>query len=198
MSPGMDFPQQACWNAVMPYEPPPDLATLNLAQITELVAARKLPPVENWQPAHRGDSEMRILADGRWLHQGGEITRPAMVRAFSSLLRKDDDGFWLVTPHEKLSIIVEDAPFIAVEVESSGNGKERMLAFRLNTDDLVIAGSTHPIELRPLPYLHVRHGLWAKIARPAYYALAEWALAEGNTQPGVWSDGQFFALGTAG
>lgn len=182
----------------MPYEPPPELAGLSLAQIAELVAARKLPPVTSWTPDRSGDSEMRITADGRWFHQGGEITRPAMIRAFSGLLRRDaNDSYWLVTPQEKLSIEVEDVPFTAVEMQSEGAGEARNLAFRLNSDDLVIAGPDHAIEARPLPYLHVRDGLWARIARPVYYELAEAALAEGNNPPGLWSNGAFFALGYA-
>jgi uncharacterized protein len=179
----------------MPYDPPPALASLSLAQIAELVAERKLPPVSQWQPEKTGDSDMRIAADGRWYHQGGEITRPAMVRAFSTLLRNDRDGYWLVTPQEKLSIEVEDAPFIAVEMQSEGKGNARKLAFRLNSDDLVIAGPEHAIELRPLPYLHVRDSLWAKIARPVYYELAEAALDENQTPPGVWSNGTYFPIG---
>lgn len=180
----------------MPYEPPPELAGLSLAQIADLAAERKLPPVSQWNPQHSGDSEMRIATDGRWYHQGGEITRPAMVRAFSGLLRRDEDGsHWLVTPQEKLSIIVEDAPFQAVEMQSEGEGAARKLAFRLNSDDLVVAGPDHAIELRPLPYVHVREGLWAKVSRPVYYELAELALAEGNNPPGLWSEGVFFAIG---
>lgn len=180
----------------MPYEAP-DLANLNLTEIADLAAARKLPPVEDWQPEKSGDSEMRIATDGKWYHQGGEITRPAMVRAFSSLLRRDSDGsHWLVTPHEKLSIIVEDAPFIAVEMHSDGLGEKRSLAFRLNSDDLVVAGPEHIIELREaLPYLHVRGGLWAKLARPVYYELAEIALEDNPDALGFWSQGRFFKIG---
>ena len=180
----------------MPYEPPPELASLSLAQIAALVEERKLPPVDQWTPTHVGDSEMRIAADGRWYHQGGEITRPAMVRAFSGLLRRDDDGsHWLVTPQEKLSIEVEDAPFLAVEMQNEGEGQTRKMAFRLNSDDLVIAGPDHAIVMRPLPYLHVRGGLWAKIARPVDYELAEAALSEGNDPPGLWSNGTYFVIG---
>jgi uncharacterized protein len=181
----------------MPYDAP-DLAKLSLPEIAELVAARKLPPVESWQPEHVGDSEMRIASDGKWYHQGGEITRPAMVRAFSSLLQRDNDGsHWLVTPQQKLSIAVDDAPFIAVELQSDGDGENRALAFRLNSDDLVVAGSDHALELRDgLPYLHVRGGLWAKLARPVYYELAEIALAESPDDPRVWSNGVAFAIGT--
>ena len=182
----------------MPYEPPPELASLGLNEIAKLVADRKLPPVNEWHPAQSGDSEMRIAADGRWFHQGGEIRRPAMVRAFSSLLRCDDDGScWLVTPYERLSIIVEDAPFIAVELRNEGAGQQRALAFRLNSDDLVIADSEHALEFRPLPYLHVRGGLWAKVARPVYYELANMALDESNSPNGLWSDGVFFPMAGA-
>lgn len=179
----------------MPYEAP-DLAKLNLSEIAELVANRKLPPVESWEPAETGDSEMRIASDGKWFHQGGEITRPAMIRAFSSLMRRDADGqHWLVTPQQKLSIIVDDVPFIAVELQSEGRGQARSLAFRLNTDDLVFADGEHPIEVRDgLPYLHVRGGMWAKLARPVYYELANLALAENADAPSIWSKGSQFQL----
>ncbi len=179
----------------MPYDAP-DLANLNLSDIAELVAARKLPPVESWAPAHTGDSEMRIAADGTWFHQGGEITRPAMVRAFSSLLRRDAEGqHWLVTPQQKLSIIVDDAAFIAVELQTEGEGSGRTLAFRLNSDDLIIADADHSVKMRSgLPYLHVRGDLWAKLARPVYYELANLALAESPQSPCIWSKGAKFDL----
>lgn len=182
----------------MPYEAP-DLARLSLAEIAGLVEQRKLPPVENWQPEHVGTSEMRIAVDGKWFHQGGEITRPAMIRAFSSLLRRDADGsHWLVTPQQKLSIEVADAPFVAVEMQNEGSGQARNLAFRLNSDDLVVAGPDHILELNNgLPYLNVRGGLWAKLNRQVYYDLAEIALEENPEKPGVWSEGIFFVIGTA-
>lgn len=179
----------------MPYEAP-DFAKLGLNDIADAVAARKLPPVESWQPSDIGDSEMRIAADGKWYHQGGEITRPAMVRAFSSLLRRDSDGsYWLVTPQQKLSIMVDDAPFIAVEMHSEGHGPERTIAFRLNSDDMVFADGEHPLELRnTLPYVHVRAGLWAKLARSVYYELVEYAVNENPDAPRLWSKGQCFDL----
>ncbi|WP_295497289.1 DUF1285 domain-containing protein [Sphingorhabdus sp. EL138] len=179
----------------MPYEAP-DLAKLTLSDIAELVAARKLPPVESWEPANVGDSEMRIASDGKWFHQGGEITRPSMIRAFSSLLRRDADGrYWLVTPQQKLSIIVDDAPFIAVELQSEGEGPERSLAFRLNSDDLIFADADHAIEMRGgMLYVHVRGGLFAKLARPVYYELANLALAESPEAPSIWSKGAQFQL----
>ena len=131
----------------MPYTPPPELASLSIAEIAELAAAQKLPPVDQWDPQETGDSEMRIAADGTWYHQGDPIRRPAMVRAFSSILRREpDDSYALVTPYQKLSIVVEDAPFVAVELESQGSGADRTLAFRLNTDHLVVADADHPLQ----------------------------------------------------
>jgi uncharacterized protein len=184
----------------MPYAPPPELATLSLSQVAELVAARILPAVDDWNPANTGDSEMQILADGRWLHQGSDITRPAMIRAFASLLRCDNGQHYLVTPYEKLSIIVDDAPLVAVELLSEGSGTTRNMALRLNTDDLVILDTAHPLVMRyetepPLPYINVRGALWAKLSRPVYYEMAEIALTENPSNPGLYSSGVFFPFG---
>lgn len=182
----------------MPYTPPPELASLSIAEIAELVEAQKLPPVDQWDPQESGDSEMRIAADGTWYHQGDPIKRPAMVRAFSSILRREaDDSYALVTPYQKLSIIVEDAPFVAVELESEGSGADRTLAFRLNTDHLVVADADHPLRFgtdKPQPYLQVRRGLEAVLARPVYYQLAELALEEAADPLGIWSAGTFFPM----
>ena len=182
----------------MPMPPPPeDLSRLSLAEIARLVEEKRLPPVEKWHPTHCGDSEMRIARDGTWFHQGSPIGRIAMVRLFSTILRREPDGgFVLVTPAEKLDIEVEDAPFVAVELKSEGEGKNRSLAFRLNTGDLVVAGPAHKLrfEAGPHPYVEVRNGLDALVARPVYYELAEIALAEGAEPPGVWSGGLFFPL----
>ncbi len=187
----------------MPMDPLPDLATLSLADIARLMAERRLPPVEQWNPDHCGDSEMRIAADGTWFHQGSPIGRAEMVRLFSTILRREPDGsFVLVTPVEKLSITVEDAPFIAVELASEGTGESRRLAFRLNTGDLIVADADHKIEMRgtgeePRPYLHVRNGLEALIARPVFYELANIAIdeKEGNDRSlGLWSCGTFFSM----
>jgi hypothetical protein len=177
----------------MPYEPPPELAGLSLGEIATLVEQRKLPPVDQWSPKESGDSHMRIAADGKWYHEGGEITRPAMVRAFSSLLLRDGEGHWLVTPQQKLSIEVEDAAFIAVDVKRDGDG----LAFRLNTDDLVIAGPDHPIVARgdadvPAIYLAVRHGTEARVNRSTWLQLAEMATEDGHDF--VESQGVRFSL----
>lgn len=184
----------------MPYTPPPELASLSLTKIAELVAAQKLPPVDQWDPQDSGNSEMRIAADGTWYHQGDPIKRPAMVRAFSTILRQEkDDSYSLVTPYQKLSIIVEDAPFVAVEMENEGAGKDRKLAFRLNTDHLVIADDLHKLSFSkdqtdPRPYLHVRGGMEAVLARPVYYALAEMALEDDLEPFGISSHGAFFPI----
>jgi hypothetical protein len=176
--------------------PPDDLAGLGLAEIARLAEARRLPPVDSWNPAHCGHSHMRIARDGTWFHEGSPIGRPAMVRLFSTILRREPDGgHVLVTPAEKLTIDVEDAPFLAVEMKSEGDGPARRLAFRLNTGDIVVAGPAHPLRLGARPYLAVRAGLDALVARPVYYELAGIALAEGADPPGLWSDGVFFAIG---
>lgn len=184
----------------MPYTPPPELASLSIAQIAELAEAQKLPPVDQWDPQETGDSEMRITADGTWYHQGDPINRPAMVRAFSSILRREaDGGYALVTPYQKLSIIVDDAPFVAVELESEGSGAQRTLAFRLNTDHLVIANADHSLRFgadKPQPYLQVRSGLEAVLARPVYYQLAELVLEQDADPIGIWSGGVFFPMPT--
>ncbi|GGC22137.1 hypothetical protein GCM10011371_07230 [Novosphingobium marinum] len=182
----------------MPYEPPPELQELTLTEVAELVAARKLPPVEQWQPENTGDSHMRIAADGRWFHDGSEVKRPAMVRAFASLLMRDNTGqHWLVMPYQKLSIEVEDAAFIATDVKRDGDG----LVFRLNTDDLVIAGPDNPVRAKgdpdtPAIYVTVRHGCEARLNRSTYAQLAEMALESDDLS--VSSKGAEFSLVPAG
>ena len=185
----------------MPMMPaPPDLSGLSLADIARLLQEEKLPPVDRWTPEHCGSSGMRIARDGTWFHEGSPIARPAMVRLFSTILRREPDGsFVLVTPVEKLDIEVEDAPFVAVELKSEGEGETRSLAFRLNTGDLVVAGPDHPLRFAgggdgPHPYVEVRRGLDALIARPVYYELANLALADGGEPAGLWSGGAFFPL----
>ena len=184
----------------MPYEPPPYLAELTLAEIAEQVAARKLPPVEGWAPTKIGESHMRIAADGTWYHDGGVISRPAMVRAFSGLLTRDEAGqHWLVSPFEKLSIEVDDAAFIAVDcVQRDGE-----IAFRLNTDELVVAGPEHALRAAgdpetPAIYLHVRRGCEARLNRSTYAQLAEIAMETSGDDWLVTSQGAIFSLIAAG
>ena len=179
----------------MVYTPPPELAGMSLADIAEAVAERRLPPVEQWSPENVDDSHMVIRADGTWLHDGREITRQAMVRAFSGLLNREEDGsYWLVVPYQKLSIEVEDACFIATDV----NRVDGDLAFRLNTDELAVAGPDNPIRAagdpdQPALYLHVRRGCEARLNRSTYEQLARIALAEGEDWT-VTSGGETFSL----
>ncbi len=187
----------------MPMEPPPDLASLSLADVARLASEKRLPPVERWNPTHCGDSDMRIARDGTWFHMGSPIGRPEMVRLFSTILRREPDGSYvLVTPVEKLDIAVEDAPFVAVEMKAEGDGRTASLAFRLNTGEIVAADADHKLRFvqaadGPRPYLHVRGGLEALVARSVYYEIADRALAWDEAPPGVWSNGTFFALDPA-
>ena len=177
-----------------------DLSGLSLAEIARLMEEKKLPPVDKWNPTHCGNSAMRIARDGTWFHEGSPIGRSAMVRLFSTILRREPDGgYVLVTPAEKLDIEVEDAPFLAVELKSEGEGTDRSLAFRLNTGDVVVASAEHPLRFvskvdGPHPYVTVRSGLEALVARPVYYELANIALDEGAEPAGLWSGGTFFPL----
>ncbi len=186
----------------------PALSAMSLAEVARAVAEKRLPPVETWNPSWCGHSDMRIARDGTWFHSGTPIGRPALVRLFSTILRREADGsFVLVTPVEKLGITVEDAPFLAVEALSEGEGAARRIAFRLATDEMVVAGPMNPLRIEmsadgsPRPYLHVRgtigHGLEALVSRAVFYDLANWALLEQEARGGalgLWSEGAFFAF----
>jgi hypothetical protein len=159
--------------------------------------ARGLPPVHLWHPAHCGDIDIVIKKNGLWFHEGTPIGREALVRLFSTVLRRDPDGFHLVTPVEKMKITVEDAPFIATRVDRTADG----LVFTTNVGDRVEAGPENAIRVEmdpqtgePRPYLHVRRGLDALINRPVFYELVEIATARGG-QYWVTSNGAEFALG---
>jgi uncharacterized protein len=179
--------------------PSRDSAGRSLGELAALLKAGKLPPVHLWNPTHCGDSWMRIARDGTWFHEGSPIGRKELVRLFSTILRREPDGSYvLVTPYEKLDIIVEDAPFIAIEATTAGEGRDRRLIFRTNVDDLVEAGPEHILRVdtaadgTPRPYVHVRGGLEALINRPVFYELADLALAEAASPPGLWSGGVYF------
>ncbi|MEM6477121.1 MAG: DUF1285 domain-containing protein [Pseudomonadota bacterium] len=180
----------------MPYDPPPYLAEMTLAQIAEQVSLRKLPPLEQWDPQSIGESHMHITADGTWYHEGGVIHRAAMVRAFSGLLTRDDAGqHWLKSPVEKLSIEVDDAAFIATDCIL----RDGEIAFRLNTDELVVAGPEHGLRAAgdpetPAIYLHVRRGCEARLNRSTYAQLAEIALETSGDDWLVTSQGAIFSL----
>ncbi len=163
---------------------------------------RGLPPVHLWTPAHSGEIDIVITADGRWIHEGATINRAALVRLFSTVLRKDPDGYWLVTPVEKMKITVEDAPFIATGLDvATGSDGSPVLAFATNVGDVVEAGPDNalrveidPATQEPRPYLHVRRGLEALISRPVFYQLVEMA-QERDGVLGVESAGTWFPLG---
>ena len=180
--------------------PPIELNGVSLAELQALIDERRSPPVDQWNPQRCGHSEMRIARDGTWFHQDSPINRPAMVRLFSTVLRREPDGSHvLVTPVEKLEIEVEGTAFRAVEMQIDGSGEGRQIAFRLNSGDAVIAGAEHPLTLvegehGPSPRIAVRHGLEAELSRAIYYELAEIALSEGHDPPGVWGGGRFFPL----
>lgn len=170
----------------------------------EMASGRGLPPVENWHPAHCGDIDIRIARDGTWYHQGSPIGRYELVRLFSTILRKDPDGYHLVTPAEKMRIAVEDAPFLAVLCRAEGDGAAQQLIFTTNVGDEIEAGPEHRIRVEtdpatgePAPYIHVRRGLEAKIARAVFYQLADLAVGGEGGMLGVWSGGEYFELGQA-
>ena len=183
--------------------PPIELQGLSLSELQAMIDERRLPPVDKWNPERCGDSEMRIARDGTWYHQGSPITRPAMARLFSTVLRREPDGSHvLVTPVEKLDIEVETTAFRAVEMQSEGEGRDRKIALKLDSGDAVIVGAEHPLTVAegdngPSPRVLVRHGLEAELSRPIYYELADIAVAEGADPPGIWSDGAFFPLASA-
>lgn len=174
---------------------------ISLAELQRLLDERRLPPVDKWNPEHCGHSGMKIARDGTWYHEGAPISRPAMVRLFSTVLRREADGrHVLVTPAEKLDIEVESTAFRAIQMTREGAGRDQRIAFSLDSGDAVILGPQHPLtiaetKLGPLPRILVRHGLEAELARPVYYELAELALAEESS--GVWSSGMFFPLEAA-
>ena len=169
-----------------------------VAEAAKQAPGRGLPPVHLWNPAHSGEIDIVIRRDGSWAHEGSTIQREALVRLFSTVLRKDPDGIYLVTPVEKLKIRVEDAPFIATRVDREGAA----LKFQTNVGDEVEAGPDNAIRVEvgedgePRPYVHVRRGLEALIARPVFYQLVDLA-EEREGALGVASNGAWFPLGRA-
>ena len=180
---------------------PIEAAGLSLTELAKAIAARGAsPPVDRWNPPHCGHSEMRIARDGTWFHQGPPIDRPAMVRLFSTILRREADGHHvLVTPIERLDIDVEATAFRATQMTMAGGGEDRRIGLTLDSGDALIVGADHPLTIvetneGPSPPVAVRFGLEAELTRPLYYELAEIPLAEGHDPPGIWSDGIFFSL----
>lgn len=147
-------------------------------ELRALQASRRLPPVARWHPQRVGRIDIHIDAEGVWRHEGAPFTRPALMKLFASILRKEADGYYLVTPQEKFRIKVDDAPFLAVECETQGEGAQRRIWLRTNADDVVNVDAQHPVWVRdgpqgPRPYVRVREDLDALIARPLYYQLVD-------------------------
>ena len=187
-------------SAAQPSAPPAmGLQTL-MAQAQRAARGKSLPPVHLWNPPNCGDIGMKILRDGTWIYGGTPIGRKALVRLFATILRLDDDGVhYLVTPVEKIPIAVEDAPFQAVLMTAKGKGAKQALYFETNVGDMVAADETHFLRFRfdqdatPHPYVMVRAGLMARLARPVFYQLVELAVTH-RSQFGIWSGGAFFPM----
>ena len=169
-------------------------------------AGKGLPPVHLWNPPFCGDLDMRIASDGTWFYMGTPIGRPALVRLFSTILKREDGKHFLVTPVEKVGIRVDDAPFVAVEMLKEKDGRGRVLRFRTNVDDWVACDSFHQLRFEAAadggltPYLHVRSDLWAKVTRALYYDLVDMGeerVVDGSPMFGIWSGGEFFAMADA-
>ncbi|MCU1716707.1 DUF1285 domain-containing protein [Pseudomonas sp. 5P_3.1_Bac2] len=175
-----------------------------LAQIPK-ADGKGLPPVHLWNPDFCGDIDMRIARDGTWYYLGTPIGRKPMVKLFSSIIRRDGDDYFLITPVEKVGIKVDDAPFVAVTLAVEGQGAEQVLRFTTNVEDEVVAGSEHPLRFalaegtdEPAPYVHVRSNLEALIHRNVFYQLVDLAVSreiDGQSWLGVYSRGEFFPIG---
>jgi hypothetical protein len=164
------------------------------------------PPVERWNPAYCGEIDLRIAADGTWFYNGTPIGRPALVRLFASILRKDPERHVLVTPVERVGVVVEDAPFQAVEMAVEGEGEARRIAFRTNVDDLVQVGAASPLRFERdrgggiKPYVLVRGGLWARVTRALTYDLVDMGEErhfESRAMFGIAVEGQFYPIAPA-
>jgi len=175
-----------------------------LEQLLREAAARPDAPVDRWNPPYCGDIGLAIKADGSWTYRDSPINRPALVKLFARVLRKEDDGrTYLVTPVEKIDVAVADAPFLAVEMETQGEGRVQTLTFRTNVDDIVVAGPRHPVSfaIEPVtgglkPYLLVRGRLTALLSRPLTFDLADLLQPESDTSNalGLWSNGAYFPV----
>jgi hypothetical protein len=183
----------------------PDSAGLDaIAGAAKRAGERGPPPVHLWNPPFCGDLDMRIAADGTWFYLKTPIGRPALVKLFSSVLKREGEKFFLVTPVEKIGITVDDAPFTAVEMKQEGEGASRTLSFRTNVDEWVTCGPEHALRFEPeqetgglKPYLHVRRDLWALVTRALFYDLVELGEEreiDGRRMFGVASGAEFYAM----
>jgi hypothetical protein len=185
----------------------PETGLEGIAGAVRQAGTKGLPPVHLWNPPFCGDLDMRIAADGTWYYLGTPIGRPALVRLFASVLKREGEKYFLVTPVEKVGIVVDDAPFLAVEMHAEDAAGASVLNFRTNVDDWVACDAEHVLRFEPeqgtgglKPYLHVRRDLWAKVSRPLFYDL----VARGEERPlngermfGIASGGEFFVMARA-
>ncbi len=182
-----------------------DQQQITLEALETQLRNQKKPPVQSWHPQKSGTIDITIMRDGRWLHEGSEIKRSELVRLFAGILRLDDDGYYLVTPVEKLSIEVQDAPFIAVSARYlKDEDQRRLIVLETNVGDEVLLDAAHPmwveedpVTAEPSPYMHVRHGLNALISRNVYYELVDAGEIRGNELI-LMSAGELFSLGLIG
>ncbi|WP_299825616.1 DUF1285 domain-containing protein [uncultured Roseobacter sp.] len=172
----------------------------NLAASLTAAKTRGLPPVHLWNPPFCGDLDMRIARDGTWFYQGTPIGRPGLVKLFSSILKKEGDKYFLVTPVEKVGITVDDAPFVAVDFEASGTGEDQVLTFETQVEDKAVASADLPIRVvrdpetgEPSPYIRIRAELEALIDRKSFYRLVDLGVHHDDWF-GVWSKGTFFPI----
>lgn len=186
----------------------PEPTAEGLIAATRGATRRRPPPVHLWNPEFCGDLDMRIARDGTWYYLGTPIGRPALVRLFSSILKREGDRYYLVTPVEKVGIVVDDAPFVAVDFTVEGAGHEQLVTFETHVGDLVTVDPAHPIRVEhdpetgePAPYVLVRSGLEALIDRKSFYRLVDLGcehVVDSVPRFGVWSGGAFFPIGEAG
>jgi uncharacterized protein len=178
----------------------------SLIEATREFARRGPAPVHLWNPPFCGDLDIRVAAEGTWFYLGTPIGRPGLVKLFASVLKREGDAYFLVTPVEKVGIRVDDAPFLAVEMAAEGEGDAAVLRFRTNVDDWVRCDSAHGLRFVRsaadglIPYLHVRGDLWAKVTRPLYYDLVDRACeraVDGQVMLGVTSSAAFFPIAAA-
>ncbi|WP_195820936.1 DUF1285 domain-containing protein [Roseobacter sp. MH60115] len=172
----------------------------SLAASLTAAKTRGLPPVHLWNPPFCGDLDMRIARDGTWFYQGTPIGRPGLVKLFSSILKKEGEKYFLVTPVEKVGITVDDAPFVAVDFEASGAGEDQVLTFETQVEDRAVASADLPIRVvrdpetgEPSPYIRIRAELEALIDRKSFYRLVDLGVHHDNWF-GVWSKGTFFPI----
>ncbi len=188
----------------MSKEPITSASAESIVDAVRAAQGKGLPPVETWSPAPSGDMDMVIRRDGAWVHEGGVIHRHELARLFSTILKREGDDYFLVTPVEKWRIRVEDAPFVAVDLQVEGTGEAQSLIFETNMGEQVVAGEGHAIRVtldrksgEPSPYIHVRSGLDALIDRKSFYRLVERGVHRQGWF-GVWSGAAFFRIAPSG